>query len=85
MHDCKRVKLVFATTAGDYEDSFLVDQKLADVKRVVMTKLKLDACQADQFVVTLIGNVLDENKTLAELDLADCLVLTIERKEVVKI
>ena len=62
-----------------------VDQKLGDVKRVAMTKLKLDACQADEFVVTLIGNVLDENKTLAELDLADCLVLTIERKEVVKI
>ena len=53
MTACERVKLVFATTAGDYEDNFLVDQKLGDVKRAVMAKLKLDVCQAGDFVVTL--------------------------------
>jgi hypothetical protein len=85
MTDCQKIKLVFATTAGDLEDSFHADQKLRDVKRVVMARLKLDACQADQFVVTLIGDLLDEGETLDALDLSDCLVLTIERKEVVKI
>lgn len=85
MTSCKKIKLVFATTAGDLEDSFHADQRLRDVKRVVMARLKLDACQADQFVVTLIGDELNENDTLDALGLADCLVLTIERREVVKI
>ncbi len=80
-----KIKLVFATTAGDLEDEFSPNQPLHAVKREVMARLKLDPSQADQFVVTRDGNALDESKTIGELHLTDCVVLTIERKEVVKI
>jgi hypothetical protein len=80
-----KIRLTFATTAGDYEDEFPANQPLHAVKKTVMAKLRLDPSQADDFVVTLNGNVLDEQKTLRDLGLADGIVLTLERKGVVKI
>lgn len=81
----EKITLTFATTAGDFEDEFAPNQPLQAVKKVVMAKLKLDPSQADEFVVTLDGNPLDETKTLAELGLTDNLILTLERHDVVKI
>ena len=81
----QRIQITFSTTAGDLTDEFPVNQPLHAMKREVMGKLKLDPSQADQFVVTLNGNQLDETKTLAELGIAAESVLVIERKEVVKI
>lgn len=80
-----KIRITFSTTAGDLEDEFPINQPLKALKREVMAKLKLDPSQADQFVVVLNGNVLDESKTLAELGIAAETVLTIERREVVKI
>jgi len=80
-----KITLTFATTAGDFTDEFPPNQPLHAVKTVVMAKLKLDPSQADQFVVTLDGEPLDESKTLAELGLNDNLILTLERHDVVKI
>ena len=79
------LKLVFATTAGDLEDDFDPLRTLAVVKRDVMVRLKLDESQHDQFVVTLNGDVLNENRTLKSLGFNACIVLMIERREVVKI
>jgi len=84
MKDTK-IHLVFATTAGDFEDDFSPHQPLHAVKVTVMAKLKLDPSQAPQFVVTRDGNVLDEGKTLGELGLGDNAILTIERSNVTKI
>lgn len=80
-----RIRITFSTTAGDLEDDFPVNQPLHALKREVMARLKLDPSQADQFVVVFNGNPLDEAKTLAELGIAAGSVLTIERREVVKI
>lgn len=80
-----RIKITFSTTAGDLEDDFPLNQPLDAMKREVMAKLKLDPSQADKFVVVFNGNPLDEAKTLAELAVAAGSVLTIERREVVKI
>ena len=80
-----RIRIIFSTTAGDLEDEFPVNQPLHALTREVMGRLKLDPSQAEQFVVVLNGNPLDETKTLAELGITAGAVLTIERREVVKI
>ena len=80
-----KIRLTFSTTAGDLEDDFPANQPLHAVKRQVMARLKLDVSQADQFVVTLGGNVLDENQKLGDLNIPEDAVLVIERREVVKI
>lgn len=80
-----KIKLTFSTTAGDLEDDFPVNQPLHAVKRQVMARLKLDVSQADQYVVTLGGNVLDEKRSLGDLTIPAEAVLVIERREVVKI
>lgn len=79
------IKLTFSTTAGDLEDQFSLNQSLHAVKREVMGRLKLDPSQADQFVVTLHGNPLEESKTLGALNIPEGSVLVIERRQVVKI
>ncbi len=66
------IKLTFATTAGDLEDVFPANQPLHAIKSEVMGRLKLDPSQADQFVITLEGNTLDEQMTLGQLGLTDC-------------
>ncbi len=80
-----QINVTFSTTAGDLESNFSVNEPLRALKREVMGRLKLDPSQADQFVVTLSGNVLDEGKTLGELNIPPRAVLVIERREVVKI
>ncbi|MHC4398741.1 MAG: hypothetical protein ACYTG0_03585 [Planctomycetota bacterium] len=80
-----KITLIFATTAGDLEDEFAANRPLHAVKRTVMARLKLDPSQADQFVVTLDGTPLEEDKTLRELGLTDGTILTLERCNVVKI
>lgn len=80
-----RIHLTFSTTAGDLEDDFPLNQPLHALKREVMGRLKLDPSQADQFVVTLNGNPLDEGKSLGDLGVPEKAVLVIERRDVVKI
>jgi hypothetical protein len=80
-----QIELTFSTTAGDLVSEFPLNQPLHALKREVMGRLKLNPSEADQFVVTLNGNPLDEGKTLAELNLPPKAVLVIERREVVKI
>jgi predicted Rdx family selenoprotein len=80
-----KITLTFSTTAGDLKDDFPMNQPLHATKREVMARLKLDPHQADQFIVTLNGNPLDEQKTLGELGIPAGSVLIIERREVVKI
>ena len=80
-----KIELTFSTTAGDFEGEFPLNQPLHAAKREVMAKLKLDVSKADEYVVALNGNVLDESKTLGELNLTEHAVLILERKEVVKI
>lgn len=85
MSTATKIHLTFSTTAGDLEDDFPAEQPLHAIKREVMGRLKLDPSQADQFVVTLDGNILDESRSLADLKLPQGAVLIIERKDVVKI
>lgn len=80
-----KLHLIFSTTAGDLEDDFSANQPLHSAKRVVMGRLKLDPAKADEFVVTLGGNILDESKSLGALGLMDGSVLIIERRDVTKI
>jgi hypothetical protein len=80
-----RIEVTFSTTAGDLTELFALNQPLHALKREVMARLKLDASQADHFVVTLAGNPLDESKSLGALGVAEKAVLVIERREVVKI
>lgn len=81
----RTIKLTFATTAGDLEDQFPLNQPLHAVKQRVMAELKLDPSQASEFCVTFDGNPLDEQSKLADLGLQECAILTIERCEVTKI
>lgn len=81
----QRIHLTIGTTAGDLEDDFSLHQKLFALKREVMGKLKLDPSQADDFDVTLDGQILDENKTLEELGIPEDSILVIERKDAIKI
>ena len=85
MPTMNQVHVIFSTTAGDLEEDFSLNQPLHALKREVIGRLKLDPSQADQFVVSLNGNILDENKTLGELNVPSGSVLVIERREVVKI
>lgn len=80
-----KVHVTFSTTAGDLEDDFPANEPLHALKRQVMARLKLDVSKADEFVVVFQGNPLDESKTLADLNVPDNAVLTIERRELVKI
>jgi len=80
-----RIHLTISTTAGDLEDDFSLHQKLFALKREVMGKLKLDPSQADEFDLTLDGQVLDESKTLEELGIPEDSILVIERKDAIKI
>ena len=80
-----KIKLTFATTAGDLTDEFPLNQPLHAVKTRVMAELKLDPSQADAFCVSLAGMILDDNQKLNELGLEDCTILTLERCEVTKI
>ncbi len=80
-----KVHLIFSTTAGDLEDDFPANQPLHATKRAVMGRLKLDPAKADEFVVTLGGNILDESKVLGALGLTSGSVLVIERRDVTKI
>ncbi len=80
-----KLHLTFSTTAGDLEEDFSTNQPVHALKREVMGRLKLDPSQADQFLVTLDGNPLDEAKTLGELGVPQDAVLVIERREAVKI
>lgn len=81
----RTIHLTFSTTAGDYEDDFPLNQPLNAVKRRVMAHLHLDPSKADEYVVTLNGNVLDDGKTLRELHIPENSILILERKDVVKI
>jgi len=80
-----RIKVTFSTTAGDLENEFPVNQPLHSLKREVMARLKLDPSKANDFVVVLDGNQLDEQKTLKELGVPENAILVIERRELVKI
>lgn len=80
-----KIHLIFSTTAGDLEEDFPANQPLHATKREVMGRLKLDPSQADQFVVTLNGNILDEGKPLGDLGIPAGSVLIIERREAIKI
>jgi hypothetical protein len=80
-----RIRVTFSTTAGDLTDEFPVNQPLHALKHEVMARLKLDPSQADQFVVTLAGNPLDESKSLGALGVAENAILVIGRRDVVKI
>lgn len=80
-----RIEVTFSTTAGDLTDLFPLNRPLHAIKREVMGRLRLDPSQADQFAITLAGNVLDEAKTLGDLGVPAKAVLVIERREVVKI
>ncbi len=80
-----KISLTFSTTAGDLKEDFPTNQPLHATKREVMARLKLDPSKADEFIVTLNGNALDEQKTLGELGIPADSVLIIERREVVKI
>lgn len=80
-----KIHLIFSTTAGDLEEDFPVNQPLHALKREVMGRLKLDPSKAGDFVVTLNGNTLDENRSLGDLSIPENSVLIIERREVVKI
>ncbi len=62
-----------------------MNHPLHALKREVMARLKLDPSQADKFVVTHQGIVLDEGKSLGELNIPAGAILVIERKDVVKI
>jgi DUF4097 and DUF4098 domain-containing protein YvlB len=79
------VRLIIATTAGDLEESFPVNEHLHTVKHSVMKRLNLDSSKADEFVVAHDGDILDQGETLDQLGLVDGTVLTLERCEVVKI
>lgn len=80
-----KIRVTFSTTAGDVTDDFPVNQPLHAVKREVMAQRKLDPSKADEYVVSLNGNVLDEAKKLGELGIPDDAVLILERKELIKI
>lgn len=80
-----KLHLTFSTTAGDLEDDFPVNQPMHAVKRSVMGRLKLDPAKADEFAVTLAGQILDESKPLGELGIPNGSVLIIERRDVTKI
>ena len=79
------VRLIIATTAGDVEESFPVNEHLHTVKHAIMKRLNLDPSKADDFVLAHDGDILDQGETLEQLRLADGAVLTLERREVVKI
>lgn len=80
-----KIQIIISTTAGDLEDDFPTNQPLHALKREVMGRLKLDPSQADDFVLVQDGEPLDESKTLGALGIEPGSVLTLERKEVVKI
>ena len=79
------IHLTITTTAGDLEDDFPINKPLHAIKKSVMGRLKLDPSQADKYVITFEGDILDESKKLGDLNLPENAVLALERKEAIKI
>lgn len=80
-----KINVTFSTNVGDVEDDFPENQPLHSLKIKVMTEVKLDPSQSENFIVTYNGIILDENKSLKELEIPEGAILVIERKEIVKI
>lgn len=81
----KKIHLTIASGSGDYEDDFNQNMKIHAVKTKAMAHLHIDPSQAVNYVLTLEGTILDENKTLLELQVPDNAVLILEPKEATKI
>ena len=80
-----KIRLIISTTAGDLDEEFAVDQPLGAIEKIAMARLKLDPSQAEEFALVLDGQALDEERTLSELGIECDTILTLERREVVKI
>jgi hypothetical protein len=78
--------LQFNTLAGHVLDRFPANQVLRLTKRRVIREVNLETVtQADDFVVSLDGHILDETKTLSSLGIRDLSVLSIKRPDVTMI
>jgi len=85
MQKDKKIHLTVASSSGDYEDDFNQNMQIHAVKTKAMAHLHIDPSQAANYVLTLEGNILNENATLLELQVPNDSVLILEPKEAVKI
>jgi len=81
----QKINLTIASGSGEYEDDFNQNMKIHAIKTVAMAHLQLDPSQKASYVLTFNGAILDENKTLFELQISDNSVLILEPKEATKI
>lgn len=80
-----KVYLKIASANGDWEHEFSTHMKIHALKVEAMAHLHMEPSQADQFELVFNGQVLDENKTLGELNIPDHATLILQKKEVIKI
>lgn len=81
----EKLHLTISSANGDWEHDFPPNQPIHAVKTTSMAHLHMNPGQADQFILSLNGQVLDESKTLSELGIPNGSVLILERKDVTKI
>jgi ABC-type thiamine transport system substrate-binding protein len=66
-----KISLTISSESGDVEDEFTVNKKIKALKKEVMGKLNIDSSGADEYRLVYDDNLLDENKTLEDLEIPD--------------
>ncbi len=77
-----RISLIIASTSGgEYKGQFNTNMKLKPLKVQVMPKLGLDPSKAADYALIYQGHPLDEEKSLAELQIPDGSTLLLEPRQ----
>jgi hypothetical protein len=81
----EKLHLTISSGNGDWEHDFTPNEPVHAVKTAAMAHLNLDPSQAEKFILTFNGKMLDESLTLAELGINSGSVLILEPTGVTKI
>lgn len=85
MQGDKKIHLTIASSSGDYEDDFNQNMQIHALKTKAIAHLHIDPSQATNYVLTQEGTILDEKKTLLELEISDNSILILEPRDATKI
>jgi hypothetical protein len=85
MNKNNKLTLTVSSANGDWEHDFSPNKPIHAVKTTAMAHLHMDPSQADQFVLTYNGQILNEGQTLEEAGIPDGSVLMLEKKDITKI
>jgi len=78
----KHSYLKISSMNGDFNFYFLLSRTIKEVKEIAMQNLKMDITKANKFRLILKGLILDESKTLSELNIPEKSRLFLQRTDI---